>query len=309
MTASHTYTNVPPLLKTIALTVTDTVGQTDSVSHDVLLQDDPPAAAWTYTTSQFTLDVNGATSSDDHGIVSWSWDWGDGSPAGSGATTSHIYATSGDKLVTLTVTDTVGQTDALTKTVNIPGGGAPPIASFTTVTASGGRLTINASASSSPVGIASYDWNFGDMIIASGMTRLHTYIASGTYTVTLTVTDNIGQTATLSKDVTVVNLNIPPLPYSLYGMTFASDGATPLPDCTLSVTNVRTGETMIGSAGVISMSDASGFYFLNDIMPLYFVSGDTVIVSSVGPAGQTGSSSFILDLGGLPYLEVNVTLV
>jgi len=303
--ASHTYSAAG--VYTIVLTVVDDDGLTNSTSQDVTIVDDPPVAAFSTSVNVLTVTVDASASSDDRGIVSWSWDWGDQSPLGSGEIATHTYGGSGTYTITLTVTDTAGQTNSLSKQVKVEFT-PPPGVSFTTVTASGGKLTVDASASTSPVGIASYDWDFGDMIIASGMTRVHTYIASGTYTVTLTVTDNIGQTASLSKEVAVENLVIPPLP-CLYGMTFASDGSTPLPDCTISVTNVRTGETLIGMAGNLTMSDASGFYFVNDIMPLYVVSGDTVLVSAVGPAEQMGSSSFILDLGGLPYLEVNVTPV
>jgi PKD repeat protein len=43
--------------------------------------------------------------------------------------------------------------------------------------------------------IASFEWNFGDGVTKSGATAVHDYGVSGTYNVTLTVTDDIGQTA------------------------------------------------------------------------------------------------------------------
>ena len=53
-----------------------------------------------------TVSLDGSGSSDLEGsIVSYSWDYGDGSPLGSGVTSSHIYNTPGTYTVTLTVSD------------------------------------------------------------------------------------------------------------------------------------------------------------------------------------------------------------
>ena len=49
----------------------------------------------------------------------------------------------------------------------------------------------------------------------SGVTPAHTYAASGTYTVKLTVTDNSGGTGTVSHDVTVLGPNQLPAARSL----------------------------------------------------------------------------------------------
>ncbi len=78
-----------------------------------------------------------------------------------------------------------------------PGGGGavsvnqPPVASFT---ASCMELTcsFDASASTDDVGIASYQWAFGDGVTATGVTAQHTYSSPGTRTVILTVADEAG---------------------------------------------------------------------------------------------------------------------
>jgi DNA-binding beta-propeller fold protein YncE len=76
-----------------------------------------------------------------------------------------------------------------------------PVASFTAAAALPGSATsFNASASSGAGGaVAVYDWSFGDGGTAAngGVAPTHTYATPGTYTVTLTVTDEAGCSTTL----------------------------------------------------------------------------------------------------------------
>ncbi|MDX6299860.1 MAG: hypothetical protein QOF53_1074 [Nocardioidaceae bacterium] len=64
--------------------------------------------------------------------------------------------------------------------------------------------SVNGSGSVDPDGtISSYSWTFGDGGTATGSTASHTYGQPGTYTVSLTVTDNDGATGPASSPVTV----------------------------------------------------------------------------------------------------------
>ncbi|MBU1367389.1 MAG: PKD domain-containing protein, partial [Candidatus Omnitrophica bacterium] len=57
--------------------------------------------------------------------------------------------------------------------------------------------------------IVKYLWNFGDGESLEGKTVTHTYTTAGTYTVTLTVTDNDGKSVFLTKSVEVVTNEAP----------------------------------------------------------------------------------------------------
>lgn len=77
----------------------------------------------------------------------------------------------------------------------------PPTAAFTFST-SGLAASFNASGSSDDGTITGYAWDFGDGTTGTGVSPSRTYATAGTRTVTLTVTDNHGVTATTSQQVT-----------------------------------------------------------------------------------------------------------
>ena len=64
-------------------------------------------------------------------------------------------------------------------------------------------LDFDGSASTPQGEIATYAWDFGDGMTAEGSMVQHTYTAAGTYTVTLTVTDNQGGMASSTLELTI----------------------------------------------------------------------------------------------------------
>jgi subtilisin family serine protease len=83
--------------------------------------DNPPSADFISRCPRRKCQFDSGPSSDDIGIVSRHWDWGDGtSTTNNKRFQSHTYSSAGQRTVTLTVTDTNGQTDSISKTVNVP---------------------------------------------------------------------------------------------------------------------------------------------------------------------------------------------
>jgi PKD repeat protein len=167
----------------------------------------PPVAAAgpdQRTQTLITLSFSGAGSSDPDGtIVGYAWTFGDGTAA-SGVAAAHAYSHPGTYTVTLTVTDSGGLTARDTATVTAIN--RPPVANAGPDRAllAGQSTTFDASGSSDPDGkIVSYAWSFGDGASVSGITVNHAYTLPGTYTATLTVTDDAVATASDAAQVTV----------------------------------------------------------------------------------------------------------
>jgi subtilisin family serine protease len=84
--------------------------------------DQAPVAAFSASCPRGNCTFDGSASTDDHGVASYSWSFGDGTPVASGSSlkkTSHAYTTAGSYSVTLTVTDAAGQSGKLTQTITL----------------------------------------------------------------------------------------------------------------------------------------------------------------------------------------------
>src|SRR5216117_425824 len=171
-----------------------------------------PVASFTSSCSGMTCSLSSTSTDPDGTIATYSWSFGDGAPMVSTHNATHTYGRSGTFIVSLTVRDNQGATHSVQHSVTVPGGSnQPPVANFTS---SCPTLTCSfTSTSSDPDGsIAGYSWNFGDgSPVVTTQNPSHTYGAGGNYTVTLTVTDNLGATNARSQSVTVAAANQPPV--------------------------------------------------------------------------------------------------
>ncbi len=155
----------------MTLTVTDNRGGTDTVTHTVVATapNQDPVAAFSSSTTNLKVDVDGTASSDPDGtIASYAWNFGDGGTSGQ-VSPSHTYAAAGTYTISLTVTDNDGATNTVTHQVTVAPANQSPTAAFTTSTTNL-KVTVNGSGSSDPDGtIASYAWTYGDGGTGSGV--------------------------------------------------------------------------------------------------------------------------------------------
>lgn len=155
-----------------------------------------------------TFTPNEYAPSDGGTITEYLWDFGDGQTGSSSPSDSqvqHSYSRGGQYTVTLTVVESNGVTDQGTQQIGVIG---PPTAAFNPTSATvlaGSGLTFDGTQSSDPDGtIAGYSWNFGDGTGSGAAQPTHSYAMPGTYNVTLTVTDNHGEAASITHQITVI---------------------------------------------------------------------------------------------------------
>ncbi|MEN8180440.1 MAG: PKD domain-containing protein, partial [Pseudomonadota bacterium] len=217
---SHAYATAGTY--SVSLTVTDDAGATASASATATIEATPNLlptadAGGPYSgTEGIAVSFDGSGSNDPDGsIVSYAWDFGDGN-TGTGSNPSHAYATAGTYTVSLTVTDDAGATASATATATIEA--TPNL--LPTADAGGPyngtegiAVNFDGSASNDPDGsIVSYAWDFGDGSSGTSVNPSHAYATAGTYTVSLTVTDDAGATASASTTATIDTVNTDNLP-------------------------------------------------------------------------------------------------
>ncbi|HWG92335.1 MAG TPA: PKD domain-containing protein [Candidatus Thermoplasmatota archaeon] len=148
--------------------------------------------------------------------LSYVWNLGDGT-IGRGPRVSHPYATPGNYLITLTVTNGGGLSANATHVVTVTSTNLPPVASFDLTNLQGTTVTtvdvdsvvkLTAAPSRDPEGGAlRYHWDLGDGRTSTAPDIERAYTTPGRYTIILTVTDDLEQTARVSRDL-AVNQNV-----------------------------------------------------------------------------------------------------
>jgi PKD repeat protein len=155
-----------------------------------------------------------ASTSSNGGIISYTWDFGDGT-TGEGARVKHAYAQYGTYKVRLTVMD---DRDSRWNTnydeIQVVINRRPEAeASFAQIVNPGDMIAFDGSGSQDIDGfVKQYLWDFGDSGKGADMYTKHVYAQPGTYTVSLTVVDNT-ECRNNSHTITLpIHVNRPPQP-------------------------------------------------------------------------------------------------
>jgi PKD repeat protein len=210
-----------------------------------------PHATLTVTGGELTASADASGSTDlDGTIVQYDWSWGDGETTTTTTpTTTHPYAAGGTYPVSVTVTDNDGGTASASGSAVVAAANVLPTAAFTVTGPPALAVQVSGAGSNDPDGtIASYAWTFGDGGTATGVSATHQYLATGTYPITLTVTDNRGGVDTETANVDVV---APPGPVVLASDAF---GRT-VPD---GWGTADAGGTWVTTAGAATVGAGSG---------------------------------------------------
>jgi len=310
------YLTLNPLITelTCNITMVGTDGAGHSISETVTvdlpalqpgIDFEPPTAVINVTpgtsgTEPFTVIFDASNSTDDRGIASYAWDFGDGTTATGVMPDPHTYTESGSYIVKLTVTDYFGNEGIAFVTITV-GEATAPIAVINVTPSTTGvapfTVYFNASQSSSCCSIVSYSWNFGDGETGTGLTTYHEYTVAGTYVVVLTVTDS---NANIGYDSVIITVNEPGVPSTITLLanptTVTPGGGTSLITATVKdaggnpVTDGTTVTFIATSPGVLSAITTTTGGVATATLTLAN-SGTETISSTVGATSGTASDN------------------
>ncbi|MEP7225742.1 MAG: Ig-like domain-containing protein [Gemmatimonadales bacterium] len=191
-------------------------GSSDTEPHRVepaQPANETPTADFNWHCEDLTCFFTDHSRDDDGTITNRHWDFGDGATTENELTPSHTYVAGGDHTVILTVTDNGGLTDEAQDKVNPKAPPPPnqaPTAEFTWQ-CNELKCAFSDASTDGDGRIESRAWDFGDGNTSDRRDPDHSYGAGGTYTVTLTVTDNDGaQGGPVSHPITVAAPNAAP---------------------------------------------------------------------------------------------------
>lgn len=233
-------------------------------------------------------------------IVTWLWNFGDGATA-DGLNIPHTYANPGVYNVTLTVTDQNGQSNTANQLITIAAAPQPntppvPVIGAPAQAEAGQTVTFNASGTQHTGQLTNIAWDFGDGGSNTGEVVNYAYTTPGDYTVTLTVTDDQGRSASTTAPIQIIPKAVPdPLTAKISGptqgqtgqsLTFDGQSSTSAAPLNSIQWDFGDGVTDSGNLTVNHVYQNSGAY--------------TVLLTLVNDLGQTNTASQQIDIQAAP---------
>ena len=176
---------------------------------------DPPVAS--FTTGSTVIAPGEPLSFKDTSAgnpTSWTWEFGDTGVSGNPNTT-HVYEREGTYVVKLTVSNEGGTSSAEREIVVK----SPPSANFRWAT-SGRSVKFTDTSWDNP---ESWSWDFGDGETSTDRSPTHQFEGSGSYEVTLTVSNDAGRSAPKTQSVRVGESPVPKFSCSADGAVLTCD--------------------------------------------------------------------------------------
>ena len=193
---------------TCKLTVTDSIGATSEDTCVIRVMNKIPIAVFSVSPDnlsiQDTINITDQSYDKDGSIVSWFWDFGDGTNA-TEQNPSHMFNEKDEWQITLTVTDDEGAENSTTHTVTISN--LKPEACFecnTTDFHIDTEIQFLDNSLDPENKSLSWFWDFGDGNTSDIQAPTHKFTALGDYNVTLTITDDENATDTYTMTISVV---------------------------------------------------------------------------------------------------------
>ncbi len=203
----HVYS--APGIYTVTLYVVNFNNCSDTITKQVNAGVAPPVdftyeTACANTATSFYAD---STVINLNSIANFLWEFGDGGQSNL-QDPQHLYTAAGDYNVTLTITDTAGCSNTITKLVTVS---PSPIAyfSYTEPACFQSEVVFNDLSSSAQGYIVTWNWNFGDGNTATvnfpdDPNVSHTYANSGTFNVTLNVITSLGCEHEVTRTISIL---------------------------------------------------------------------------------------------------------
>ncbi|MBR9832115.1 PKD domain-containing protein [bacterium] len=199
---AHTYSQAGTY--TVCLMIADTLcGDTICKPVTVSNPNPPCTASFNSSVDWATNAVTFTNTTPPTSPLTYTWDFGDGSPYSTVTSPTHTYATTGVYVVTLYAAG-AGVACQYTDTINVHYCNS----SFTSQV-SGNTVTLT-NTSYASVWSSAYYWDFGDGNSSTAVNPTHTYASSGVYTITLTTDDSLINCLSTYSDSVVIGTTPPP---------------------------------------------------------------------------------------------------